>query len=171
MSADRFPAVGLDGKAHFIAWGPIQISLANLVMIAFIVALLVLAIVLPFPNNGASRDRAERQPDRASQLDPCGARARRTHAAPDKLLPDRQPGTSRRGSTSLVWRSLAAPIFIIASGMVLTLEGPQWSSVSSVGHFVNSVHLWSVELFSYVFTVVPLWGKFWMAAWRGRSGR
>ena len=49
MSADRFLAVGLDGKAHFIAWGPIQISLANLVMIAFIVALLVLAIVLPFP--------------------------------------------------------------------------------------------------------------------------
>ena len=46
-------------------------------------------------------------------------------------------------------------------------EGPQWYHVSSVGHFVNSVHLWSVELF-FVFMVVHLWGKFWMAAWRGR---
>ena len=35
------------------------------------------------------------------------------------------------------------------------------------GHFVNSLHLWSVELF-FVFMVVHLWGKFWMAAWRGR---
>jgi ubiquinol-cytochrome c reductase cytochrome b subunit len=32
---------------------------------------------------------------------------------------------------------------------------------------VNSTHLWSVELF-FVFIVVHLWGKFWMAAWRGR---
>jgi len=39
--------------------------------------------------------------------------------------------------------------------------------VSSVGHFFNSVHLWSVELF-FVFMVVHLWGKYWMAAWRGR---
>jgi quinol-cytochrome oxidoreductase complex cytochrome b subunit len=29
------------------------------------------------------------------------------------------------------------------------------------------VHLWSVELFC-AFMVVHLWGKFWMAAWRGR---
>ena len=56
---------------------------------------------------------------------------------------------------------------MIASGLVLTLEGPQWYHRSSVGHFVNSLHLWSVELF-FVFMVVHLWGKFWMAAWRGR---
>lgn len=46
---DRLLAVGLDGKAHFISWGPFQISLANLVVIALIVVLFVLAIVLPFP--------------------------------------------------------------------------------------------------------------------------
>jgi ubiquinol-cytochrome c reductase cytochrome b subunit len=63
--------------------------------------------------------------------------------------------------------TLAALIFIVASGLLLTLEGPQWYHVSSTGHFVNSVHLWSVELF-FVFMVVHLWGKFWMAAWRGR---
>jgi hypothetical protein len=49
MSADRLLAVGLDGKAHFIGWGPIQISVTNLVVIAFIVALFVVAIMLPFP--------------------------------------------------------------------------------------------------------------------------
>jgi hypothetical protein len=49
LSVDRVLAVGLDGKAHFIGWGPIQISLANLVVIAIIVALFVLALLLPFP--------------------------------------------------------------------------------------------------------------------------
>jgi hypothetical protein len=46
---DRLLAVGLDGKAHFISWGPFQISLANLVVIALIVILFALAILLPFP--------------------------------------------------------------------------------------------------------------------------
>jgi ubiquinol-cytochrome c reductase cytochrome b subunit len=36
-----------------------------------------------------------------------------------------------------------------------------------VGRFVNSCHLWSVELFFFAM-VVHLWGKFFMAAWRGR---
>jgi ubiquinol-cytochrome c reductase cytochrome b subunit len=38
-----------------------------------------------------------------------------------------------------------------------------------VGHFFNSIHLWSVELFFFVM-VVHLWGKYWMAAWRGGRG-
>jgi hypothetical protein len=49
MTVDRLLAVGLDGKAHFLSWGPIQISLANLVVIVLIVTLFVLAIVAPFP--------------------------------------------------------------------------------------------------------------------------
>lgn len=49
MSAETLLAAGLDGKAHFIGWGPIQISVANLVVIAIIIALFALAIVLPFP--------------------------------------------------------------------------------------------------------------------------
>ena len=56
---DRLLAVGLDGKAHFISWGPIQISLANSVGgIALIVVLFVLAIVLLSPSRGAGRDHA-----------------------------------------------------------------------------------------------------------------
>lgn len=39
----------LDGTARYLQWGPVQISVANLVMIGVIVVLFVLAIVLPFP--------------------------------------------------------------------------------------------------------------------------
>ena len=56
---------------------------------------------------------------------------------------------------------------MIATGCILAIKGPQWWHVSNVGHFVNSCHLWSVELFFFAM-VVHLWGKFFMAAWRGR---
>jgi Cytochrome b subunit of the bc complex len=62
--------------------------------------------------------------------------------------------------------AIASLLFIIASGVILSLNGPLWYHLSALGHFVNSVHLWSVELF-FLFMVVHLWGKFWMAAWRG----
>ena len=52
-------------------------------------------------------------------------------------------------------------------GWCSSFEGPAWYHTSSVGLFVNSLHFWSVQLF-FVFMVVHLWGKFWMAAWRGR---
>ena len=44
---------------------------------------------------------------------------------------------------------------------------PDWWRTNPVGHFFNSLHLWSVELFMALL-VIHLWGKFWMAAWRGR---
>jgi Cytochrome b subunit of the bc complex len=51
---------------------------------------------------------------------------------------------------------------------VLSLGGVDWRHTSTTGHFVNSLHLWSVELFFFFFfMVIHLWGKFWMAAWRG----
>ena len=56
---------------------------------------------------------------------------------------------------------------VLVSGGLLALGGAAWWHTSSLGHFVNSLHLWSVELF-FAFMVVHLWGKFWMAAWRGR---
>ncbi len=61
----------------------------------------------------------------------------------------------------------AALVVVIGSGLVLSLKGPQWWHVSSLGRYVNSVHLWSVELFFFGM-VVHLWGKFFMAAWRGK---
>ena len=49
MTTTRVLTAGLDGPAQFLTWGPVQISVANLVTIAIIVVLFVLAIVVPFP--------------------------------------------------------------------------------------------------------------------------
>ena len=65
--------------------------------------------------------------------------------------------------------TLGAFMVVLASGAVLALEGPGWWHRSGAGRFVNSVHLWSTELF-FVFMVVHLWAKFFMAAWRGGRG-
>lgn len=41
--------VNLNGPGHYIHWGFIQISVANLVVILLMVAVFILAILLPFP--------------------------------------------------------------------------------------------------------------------------
>ena len=85
---------------------------------------------------------------------------------PEKLLPEDQPEYVASWIYVFGVATIAALVFLIVTGLVLTLRGPAWYHVSSLGHFVNSMHLWSVELF-FMFMVVHLWGKFWMAAWRG----
>jgi ubiquinol-cytochrome c reductase cytochrome b subunit len=85
---------------------------------------------------------------------------------PEQLLPETQPSYVASWIYVFGMACLAALVVIVASGVVLSLNGPDWYHVSGLGHFVNSVHLWSVELF-FLFMVVHLWGKFWMAAWRG----
>jgi quinol---cytochrome c reductase cytochrome b subunit, bacillus type len=86
---------------------------------------------------------------------------------PEKLLPDRQPAYVASWIYVFGVLSLAALTFIIISGTVLAIQGPSWWHSSTFGLFVNSVHLWSVEAF-FFFMVIHLWGKFFMAAWRGR---
>ena len=49
QSATILAGGNLDQPAHYLEWGPIQLSVANLVMILAIVVLFVLAILLPFP--------------------------------------------------------------------------------------------------------------------------
>lgn len=85
---------------------------------------------------------------------------------PEDLLPDTQPAYVASWIYVFGILTLSALGMLILSGLVLTLNGPSWWHVSTFGHYVNSVHLWSVELF-FCFMVVHLWGKFWMAAWRG----
>jgi hypothetical protein len=41
--------INLNGSGHYVHWGFIQISVANLVVILLMIAVFVLAIVLPFP--------------------------------------------------------------------------------------------------------------------------
>jgi len=85
---------------------------------------------------------------------------------PDKLLPNTQPSYVATWIYLFGMGAIASLVFIVASGVILSLNGPMWYHVSSLGHFVNSVHLWSVEFF-FFFMVIHMWGKFWMAAWRG----
>jgi Cytochrome b(N-terminal)/b6/petB len=86
-----------------------------------------------------------------------------------QLLPDRQPVYVQSWIYVFGVASLAALMVVFGSGLLLALKGAAWWHTSSVGHFVNSMHLWSVELF-FVVMVIHLWGKFFMAAWRGRRG-
>ncbi|NUP47082.1 MAG: cytochrome B6 [Catenulispora sp.] len=86
---------------------------------------------------------------------------------PDRLLPDEQPSWVASWIYVFGVLTLSALCVVLATGGVLALKGPAWWHISSTGRYVNSLHLWSVELFM-AFMVVHLWGKFFMAAWRGR---
>jgi ubiquinol-cytochrome c reductase cytochrome b subunit len=85
---------------------------------------------------------------------------------PEKLLPAGQPSYVASWIYVFGIGAIASLVYVIASGVVLSLNGPAWYHVSGFGRFVNSSHLWSVELF-FMTMVVHLWGKYWMAAWRG----
>jgi hypothetical protein len=85
---------------------------------------------------------------------------------PEKLLPDGQPTYVASWIYLFGVASIASLIVVVLSGSILALKGPAWWHDTGLGHFFNSIHLWSVELFFFVM-VVHLWGKYWMAAWRG----
>jgi quinol---cytochrome c reductase cytochrome b subunit, bacillus type len=89
---------------------------------------------------------------------------------PEKLLPDEQPVYVASWIYVFGVLTIASLVVVIASGIVLGLEGPNWWHTASVGLFFNSLHLWSVELLFFVM-VIHLWGKFFMGAWRGGRGR
>ena len=110
-----------------------------------------------------------RPPEQPDEVYTWTGRARRwllERLPPDKLLPQDQPSYVASWIYVFGMASLAALAVIIGSGLVLSLNGPAWDHVSALGHFTNGAHLWSVELF-FLFMVVHLWGKYWMAAWRG----
>jgi hypothetical protein len=89
---------------------------------------------------------------------------------PEKLLPSGQPTYVASWIYVFGVASISALIAIIASGCILALKGPAWWHYTGVGHFFNSVHFWSVQLFFFAM-VVHLWGKYWMASWRGGRAR
>src|ERR1700675_4677681 len=89
---------------------------------------------------------------------------------PEKLLPDSQPTYVASWIYVFGVASLAALMVVIGSGVILSLKGPAWWHETGIGHFFNSIHLWAVELFFFMM-VVHLWGKYWMAAWRGGRAR
>ncbi len=44
--------VNLTGPGHYVHWGFIQLSVANLIVIGLMLLVFVLAIVIPFPRHG-----------------------------------------------------------------------------------------------------------------------
>ncbi|WP_298334341.1 cytochrome b N-terminal domain-containing protein [Ferrimicrobium sp.] len=165
--------VNLNHPDHYIHWGFILISMANFIVIVILVVLFALAISLPFLK-GKPVKRKKYQPAAAASGDDesegwtaHGRRLGLKYLPPDKLLPDGQPSYVASWVYVFGVLTIGALIMAILSGMVLAIEGPTWWHLSDIGHFVNSLHLWSVELFMG-FMTVHLWAKFWMAAWRGK---
>ena len=87
----------------------------------------------------------------------------------EELLPTRLPAYVRSSVYLLGMLALAALIVIFLSGIVLIIGGPQWWHLSATGHFFNSLHFWSVQLFFFTM-VLHLWAQYFMGAWRdGRA--
>ena len=172
-------AIDLNQPASYLHWNVFTISVANLVLIAVMVAIFGAALLLPFPKPHRSGGQLpeEAAPENSPDLAVAEgdermwtARVRRralTSLPPGKLLPDRQPAYVASWVYVFGVGALAALGVAIVSGLALAVGGPDWWHTNPVGHFFNSLHLWSVELFMALL-VIHLWAKFWMAAWRGR---
>jgi hypothetical protein len=127
------------------------------------------------PREAQTSPATHTRPETATQRRPTTWTARVREAGvrtlpPEKLLPDGQPTYVASWIYVFGVASIASLIVIVASGTILALKGPAWWHYTGVGHFFNSIHMWSVELFFFVM-VVHLWGKYWMAAWRGGRAR
>ena len=176
----------MNSPGSFVHWSIFDISVANLVLIAVMVVIFGLALLLPFPRGHrvapgiAAGPAADGAGDAASAgdgepVDAATARMwtyrvrRRALRAlpPGKLLPDSQPAYVASWVYVFGVASIAALGVAIVSGFGLALGGPDWWHYNPLGHFFNSLHVWSVELFMALL-VIHLWAKFWMAAWRGR---
>ncbi|HEV2360938.1 MAG TPA: cytochrome b N-terminal domain-containing protein, partial [Acidimicrobiales bacterium] len=189
-------AIDLNGPGRYVHWSIFTISEANLVLIAVMVVIFGVALLLPFPGHGDAVETGpvekpevgerpkerERREERERPKEGGGeegggedptmwtARVRRKALAllpPGKLLPDRQPAYVSSWIYVFGVATVAALALCIASGTAIAIGGVDWWHYNPIGHFFNSLHLWSVELFM-AFMVIHLWGKFWMAAWRGR---
>jgi hypothetical protein len=173
----------MNSPGSYLNWSIFTISEANLVLIAVMVAIFGLALLVPFPGR-KHVSQSEPVPEAELAAEPARAepaaddpdarmwtaRVRRRALRllpPGKLLPDRQPAYVASWVYVFGMASLAALGMVIVSGFVIALGGADWWHTNPVGHFFNSIHLWSVELFM-AFMVIHLWAKFWMAAWRGR---
>ena len=79
-----------------------------------------------------------------------GVRERmRTFLPLEDLLPDHMPAFMRSPAYFFGILSLSSLVFLILSGIILAAFGPQWWHNTAVGHFVNSLHFWSEEVFFF----------------------
>ncbi len=167
--------INLNHPQQYLHWSFFTISVANLIIIAAMIVIFALAILLPFPKGKLAAKVIEHkvepaQPELNSNRNMLTYKVRHFFLKilpPSKLLPDSQPAYVASWIYVFGVATLAALAVVIGSGLLLAIGGVNWWHESPIGHFVNSIHLWAVELFM-AFMVIHLWGKFWMAAWRGK---
>ena len=173
--------INLDHPGTYLHWSIFTVSVANLCLIAVMVVIFGAALLLPFPKGrvyppapdeadppGGAQDTPEAAAGEDSGMWTNRVRRFATRILPPrKLLPDRQPAYVASWVYVFGVGSLVAFGIAVVTGFALALGGPDWWHYNSLGHFFNSMHMWSVELFMALL-VIHLWGKFWMAAWRGK---
>jgi hypothetical protein len=170
--AFAIPLVNLGGPQRALQWGWLRVTVANLVVLGLMLLVLVLAVALPFPRT--ARVPAPGPPPMAPDTDVDAAgwtgRLRRwaERALPwGKLLPSAQPSYVRSWTYMFGVGNLASLALIVTSGIILAVGGPVWRHRSTVGTFVDDVHLWSVQLF-FFFIVLHLIVQALQGSWRGR---
>ncbi len=84
---------------------------------------------------------------------------------PEELFPDEQPTYVHSYVYLFGIFTFAGLVLCILSGIILAAEGPQWWHISSIGHFFNSLHFWSVQVFFFGMAL-HIWAQFFMGAWR-----
>ena len=169
VAADRTLAINLNQPGTLLHWSIFDVSVANLVLIAVMVVIFGVALLIPFPDGHRiepapaavspatyptwpPRTRTRRCGRRGCVAGRCGCCRRAS------CCPTASPGTWRRGSTCSAWPRWPRSAWSIVSGFALALGGPDWWHYNPVGHFFNSLHLWSVELFMALL-VIHLWGE------------
>jgi len=170
----------MNQPGYYFHWSIITISAANLIVIGIMVALFGLALLVPFPkdkneiddlSSELTKDESKRTGvNLKSDNTMWTARLRRLFLKflpPDKLIPDRQPAYVESWVYVFGVATLVALFIVVASGVAIAIGGTDWWHTNPLGHFFNSLHLWGVEIFM-ASMVIHLWGKFWMAAWRGK---
>ena len=158
--------IDLNGRPRYLHPGWFLISVANLAVILADDRGLRARDLAPVP----ARNRGGRMSGRVGNADVDSPRSRGgCRGAPAREAAARPPAGLRR-----LWIYVFGVLSLAAFVVVLvSRRRDRARRAGVVAHLLASVtsstalHLWSTELF-FFFMVVHLWGKFFMAAWRGR---
>jgi ubiquinol-cytochrome c reductase cytochrome b subunit len=85
----------------------------------------------------------------------------------EDVLPTRMPVYVNSVAYLFGAAALMGFFLLIVTGLVMALFGPNWYHLSATGHFVNSLHFWSTQIF-FLAVILHLATKFFMAAWRDK---